>query len=55
MAQQMSDAVKQVTSPFQYASLTRAGCESISRALQGLTEVDHNATVLLVDGLVLPI
>ena len=50
IAQQMSDAVKQATSPFQCALSTRAGCECISHALQGLTELDHNATVLSIDG-----
>ena len=33
------------------AGSTRAGCECISRALQGLTELDHVATVLSIDGI----
>ena len=51
MAQQMTDAVKLATSPYQYALSTRAGCECISHVLQGLTELDYNATVLSIDGI----
>ena len=51
MAQQMTDAVKLATSPYQYALSTRAGCECISHVLQGLTELDHNATVVSIDGI----
>ena len=47
MAQQLVEAVKRATSPFQYA----AGCECIAHALQALTEVNLDATILLVDGI----
>ena len=36
IAQQLSDVVKNATSPFQYALSTRAGCECIAHALQGV-------------------
>ena len=38
------------TSPHQYALSTRAGCECIAHALQGLTELDPRATVTSIDG-----
>ena len=34
----------------QYALTTRSGCESIAHALQGLTDLDPEATVMSVDG-----
>ena len=51
MSQQMMEAVQSATSPYQYAMATRAGCECISHVLQGLTEMNPNATILSVDGL----
>ena len=48
---QLSDAALAATSPFQYALSTRAGCECISHALQSLSELDPNATVLSNDGI----
>ena len=51
IAQQLSDVVKNATSPFQYALSTRAGCECIAHALQALCEQDPNATILSVDGI----
>ena len=42
--------VKNVTSPFQCAFSTRAGCECIVHALQALCEQDPNATILSIDG-----
>ena len=51
LAQQLSPAVERATSPFQYAMTTRAGCECVARALQGLTEIDPEATVTSTDGL----
>ena len=49
MAQQMSDAVKVATSPYQYALSIRARCECISHVLQCLTELENNATVVSID------
>ena len=51
MAQQMSAAVESATIPFQYALSTRAGCECIAHALQGLTDVDPNTTIISIDGI----
>ena len=51
MAQQLGDAVMAATAPFQYALSTRAGCECIAHALQAITELDPNATVLSIDGI----
>ena len=50
MAKQLGDAVMTATSPHQYALSTRAGCECIAHALQGLTELDPRATVTSIDG-----
>ena len=51
MSQQLMEAVQSATSPFQHAMATRAGCECISHVLQGLTELNPNATILSVDGM----
>ena len=51
ISQQLGPEVEQATSPYQYAMLTRAGCECIAHALQGLTELDPHATVTSVDGI----
>ena len=51
MSQQQMESVQSATSPFQYAMATRAGCECISHVLQGLTELNPNATILSVDGM----
>ena len=51
MAQQLSDAVESGTAPFQYALSTRAGCECIAHALQGLSELDPNTTIISIDGI----
>ena len=51
MAQQLGEVVKRATSPFQYALSTRAGCECIAHALQAMTEVNPDATILSVDGI----
>ena len=50
ISQQLGPEVEQATSPYQYAMLRRAGCECVAHALQGLTELDQNATVTSVDG-----
>ena len=51
ITQQLSDAALAATSPFQYALSTRAGCECISHALQSLSELDPNATIMSIDGI----
>ena len=50
MAQQLGPAVKSATAPHQYALSTRAGCECIAHALQGLCDLNPSATVTLIDG-----
>ena len=52
ISQQMSDAVKVATSPYQYALSTRAGCECISHVLQGLTELDTTPQSFSIDFIV---
>ena len=39
------------TAPFQYVLATRAGSECIAHALQALSEVDPESTVLSIDGI----
>ena len=51
MARQLAEPVKAATAPFQFALSTRAGCECVAHALQGLTETDPEATVLSIDGI----
>ena len=51
MAQSLGSALKTATAPHQYALTARSGCESIAHALQGLTDLDLEATVMSVDGL----
>ena len=50
MAQQLGPAIERATSPFQYALSTRAGTECIAHAIQALTDLDHTATVVSIDG-----
>ena len=50
MSQQWGPAVERATSPYQYAMTTKAGCECITHALQGLTELDPEATITSIDG-----
>ena len=50
MSQQLGPAVERATSPYQYAMTTKAGCEFIAHALQGLTELDPEATITSIDG-----
>ena len=49
ISQQLSKAVE-ATRPHQYAMTTRAGCECIVHAKQGLSELDPEATITSVDG-----
>ena len=51
IAQQLATTVEKATAPHQYALSTRAGCECIAHALQGLTELNPEATVTSVDGI----
>ena len=50
ISQQLAPAVERATSPHQYAMTTRAGCECVAHAHQGLTELDPQATITSVDG-----
>ena len=50
VAQSLGSALKTATVPHQYALTTRSGCESIAHALQGLTDLDPEVTVMSVDG-----
>ena len=51
MAQQLGTVVESATAPYQYALRIRAGCECIAHALQGLCDVDPNATIISIDGI----
>ena len=51
VAQQLGKAVAHATAPFQYALSTRAGCECVAHALQAVSELDPEATVVSVDGI----
>ena len=51
MSQQMMEAVQGATAPFQYVLATRAGCECVAHALQGITELNPRATVTSIDGI----
>ena len=41
ISQQLSERVQAATAPFQYALSTRAGCECVAHALQGITEMSE--------------
>ena len=49
MSQQLMEDVERETAPFQNALSTRAGCECIAHALQGIIEFDPRATVMSID------
>ena len=51
MSQQLSKAAEAATVPHQYALSTRAGCECVAHALQGLVELDQDSTILSIDGI----
>ena len=51
IAQQLESVVNVATAPFQYALSTRAGCECIAHALQALTELDTDSTIMSIDGI----
>ena len=49
VAQQIVDTVKRATAPFQYALSTRAGSECVGHAIQALTDLSPDSTVLSVE------
>ena len=51
IAQQISSAVEEATSPFQCALTTKAGGERVAHAIQSLTDQNSRATVLSIDGI----
>ena len=51
MAQQLGQAVETATAPCQCALRTKAGCECVAHVLQGLTELDPQATITSMDGI----
>ena len=51
IAQQLATAVEKATAPNQNALSTRARCKCIAHALQGLTELNPEATVTSIDGI----
>ena len=51
ISQQLEKAVEGATAPSQYALKTRAGCECVSHALQALTDLDPEATILSLNGI----
>ena len=48
--QQNNPAVEKGTAPFQCALTTRAGVECVAHVIQTLTDLDHQSTVMSVDG-----
>ena len=50
MAKALGTKFQDATAPYQYALTTRSGCESVAHVLQGLTDLDREATVMSVDG-----
>ena len=51
MSQQLAKAAEAATAPHQYALSTRAGCECVAHALQGLVELDLDTTIVSIDGI----
>ena len=50
LAQQFSKAVLEATAPFQFVLSTKAGIEAVTHALQALTSLDEDGTVVSIDG-----
>ena len=50
IGQQLGPAVNTATAPHQYALFTRAGCECIVHAFQGLCELNPRTTITSTDG-----
>ena len=51
MSQELSKAADAATAPHQYALSTRAGCECVAHALQGLVELDQDSTIVSIEGI----
>ena len=51
LARQFGKQVESVCSPFQFALSTRAGTDCVSHAIRLMTDTDHQATVLSIDGI----
>ena len=51
MVGELGPSVEAATAPYQYALSTRAGSECIAHVIQGLTELNSEATVLSIDGI----
>ena len=51
MAQQLQQAVEVATAPFQFALSTKAGCECVAHAFQGLTQLHPDTTITSIDGI----
>ena len=51
MAQQLGPVIERSTTPFHYALSTRAGTECIANTIQAITDLDHTATVVSIDGI----
>ena len=51
MAQQMSDAIKAATAPFQCVLSTRTDTECIAHALQAISELNPKTTIFSVNGI----
>ena len=50
VARQLGPSVEAATAPYQYVLSTRARSECIAHVIQGLTELNPEATVLSIDG-----
>ena len=51
MAQQLGPQVEAATAPFQHAFSTRAGSLCVAHVIQGLCEVNLEASVISIDGI----
>ena len=49
LTQRFAENAKEATTPFQCVFETRAGCEYVIHVLQGVSDLDENATVTSVD------
>ena len=51
ISQQLLKRVEAATAPYQYAMSTRAGCECVAHALQGITEMSETTTTTSIDAI----
>ena len=51
MSQHLAKAAETATAPHQHALSTRAGCECVEHALQGLVDMDPDSTTVSIDGI----